>query len=105
MPLHFTYNPTLTTTLYLYFIIIMVAVNALLAISLASLSLTPSADAAAIRGRAPDAGSPTKSTRQRAPVLPMPMMKKAADKGKHREGTESISKRGKQHQAVRAVSL
>jgi hypothetical protein len=35
----------------------------------------------------------------------MPMMKKAADKGKHREGTESISKRGKQHQAVRAVSL
>ncbi|KAJ7282069.1 hypothetical protein C8J57DRAFT_1560557 [Mycena rebaudengoi] len=78
----------------------MVAVNALLAISLASLSLTPSADAAAIRGRAPDAGSPTKPTRQRAPVLPMPMMK-AADKGKHREGTESISKRGKQHQARR----
>ncbi|KAJ6605806.1 hypothetical protein B0H10DRAFT_2228854 [Mycena sp. CBHHK59/15] len=88
----------------------MVAVNPrlLLAISLASLTLTP-ADAAAIRAQSSDAASPSKPVRQEAPVLPMPiqMRKAAKDKGKGKAKEEhedkSESRKGKHHKSRNVV--
>ncbi|KAJ7460815.1 hypothetical protein FB451DRAFT_1499919 [Mycena latifolia] len=68
----------------------MVAVNprfTLLAFSLASLSLTPSAEAAAIHTRPSDTGSPSKPTRQHARILPMPLQAmKRSDEGTPKRG-------------------
>ncbi|KAJ7780310.1 hypothetical protein DFH07DRAFT_1055921 [Mycena maculata] len=75
----------------------MVAVNprfTLLALSLASLSLTPSADAAAINARPSAPGSPSKGARQ-----PMPM--KLAAK---QQGNDDMSKKSRFHKS-RAVGV
>ncbi|KAJ7156880.1 hypothetical protein C8R43DRAFT_997509 [Mycena crocata] len=78
----------------------MVAVNprfTLLAFSLASLSLSPSADAAAIRTRS-DPGSPSKPARHAARAPPMPMRMVKVGKNTQ-ELPNDVSKRGKLHQS------
>ncbi|KAF8196905.1 hypothetical protein K438DRAFT_749024 [Mycena galopus ATCC 62051] len=76
----------------------MVAVNnvALLAFSLASLSLSPSADAAAVRARSSpsDPGSPSKSSRQPASPLPMRMKRMVLESpGKRERAFDAMPKR------------
>jgi hypothetical protein len=83
----------------------MVAVNrrfTLVALSLASLSLT---DAAAIHARSSpsDPGSPSKHARQQAPTIPMPMKRMVApDSPSKRERGDDMSKRSKFNKSVRA---